>query len=1109
MAITNHDRVGKVLELLNSGLHPYVERELKASLGENWKDQIRSGLKDNRSLTTGKDEVHWDTSTLLQIMWDHWHDVFSKVLGHAERALVSELRVFRNRWAHQETFSSDDAHRAMDSAARLLSAISAPEASEVEKQRQELLRVKFDEQARHEKRKAAVLPLEGQPAVGLRPWRDVITPHPDVASGRYQQAEFAADLWQVYLKEGSDEYKDPVEFFRRTYLTEGLKQLLSRALLRLTGKGGDPVVELQTNFGGGKTHSLLALYHLFSGTSLTELPGIEPVLKAANGTKMSNTRRVVLVGNKIPPGQPQRKPDGTVVRTLWGELAWQLGGAEGYAILKEADQTSTNPGDLLRVLFKMYAPCLILIDEWVSYARQLCYVHDLPAGTFDAHFTFAQALSEAAKTEGVLLVVSIPSSDIEIGGEGGKAALDRLKNAIGRVESPWRPATAEESFEIVGRRLFQPMPADKYASRDAVARAYSDFYSQQSAEFPQVCREAEYERRIKASYPIHPELFDRLYNDWSTLDKFQRTRGVLRLMAAVIHTLWERQDSNLLIMPASVPIDDPSVQSELTRYLEDGWVPVIERDVDGPSALPLVIDRESPATFGRFSACRRVARTIYMGSAPHVTTSNRGLDDRYIKLGCAQPGETVATFGDALRRLADRATYLYLDGNRYWYSTQPTVSTLARDRAGQVLKDLDAIHEEIRKRLKEKQRERGDFIKVHPAPASSVDVPDEDRLRLVILGPEHSHVPKTEDSAARKAASDYLEHRGSDQRHYRNMLVFLAPEKNRLVELQQAVSEYMAWKSIEKQKEELNLDNFQSTQAKTRREQWDATVDQRISETFQWLLVPGIDSKGKDESATTVWSEIRVQGQDQLAKRASQKLRTQELIITEFAGTRLRMELDRIPLWQGDHVNTKQLWDYFARYLYLPRLRDIDVLHESIREGVKLLTWATDTFAYAEGWDETKNRYTGLGAGRVTTVVIDNRSLLVKPDVAMTQMVSEKKPVDTGGENEETGNGGGKEDGGKREGENGKEKEETKKPEAPVLRRFHGTVQLDVTRLGRDAGKVAEEVVQHISLLEGAKVSVTVEIQATIPKGATEQAVRTVTENCRTLKFTNYGFEES
>ena len=259
----------------------------------------------------------------------------------------------------------------------------------------ELLRVRFDEQARTEKRKSVATTVES-PATGtLKPWREVVTPHRDVASGRYQQAEFAADLWQVHIGEGSDEYRKPVEFFRRTYLTESLKSLLTGAVRRVTGAGGDPVVQLQTNFGGGKTHSMLALYHLFSGTRPTELSDVDAVLKDAKVTKLPTVNRVVLVGNKISPGNPVTKADGTVVRTLWGELAWQLGYAAGGA--KEAkkafkrieadDEKATSPGDVLRELMNKYSPSLILIDEWVAYARQLHDKGDLPAGSFETlHF---------------------------------------------------------------------------------------------------------------------------------------------------------------------------------------------------------------------------------------------------------------------------------------------------------------------------------------------------------------------------------------------------------------------------------------------------------------------------------------------------------------------------------------------------------------------------------------------------------------------------------------------------------------------------------------------------------------------------------------------------
>src|SRR5438477_3400180 len=489
MAISNHERVGKALELLKDGLRPFVEREMKAQHAQLWFEQARAAVSELQSSLFGTEaKAKWDAAVVLAIMWNQWNVVFKKTLGQAERTLVSELRDVRNRWAHQNPFSSDDAYRALDSAGRLLTAVSAPQSDEIAKMKTELLRVRFDEEARGERRRASSTTIESQIAVGLKPWREVVTPHKDVASGRYQQAEFAADLWQVHLGEGTDEYKNPVEFFRRTYLTESLKRMLVGAVRRMAGEGGDPVVQLQTNFGGGKTHSMLALYHLFSGVVPTELAGIDAVMQGAGAKKLPTVRRVVLVGNKISPGNPSTKPDGTVVRTLWGELAWQLGGKKAFARVKADDEKATSPGDVLRELFKEYGPCLILIDEWVAYARQLHDQSDLPAGGFETQFSFAQVLTESAKLAGnCLLVISLPASDtagsphtqaddVEVGGVRGREALNRLRNVVGRVESSWRPATAEEGFEIVRRRLFEPITGDQFKHRDVTAQAFSELY---------------------------------------------------------------------------------------------------------------------------------------------------------------------------------------------------------------------------------------------------------------------------------------------------------------------------------------------------------------------------------------------------------------------------------------------------------------------------------------------------------------------------------------------------------------------------------------------------------------------------------------------------------
>ncbi|MYH50428.1 MAG: ATP-binding protein [Gammaproteobacteria bacterium] len=1106
MAITNHERVGKAMELLRTGLGAFVEREIRsAHPGPN---PARETLRylDNHKLA-GRPIPEWDAHALLMLIWQSWNAVFRTTLGHAERNYVSELRDARNRWAHQRSFSTEDAQRILDSTHRLLSAISAPdEAAEADKMRNELLRLRFNEQARQERRRGAQTALKIGASSSLPAWREVVVPHQDVATGRYNQAEFAADLWQVYKGEGAAEYRDPEEFFRRTYLTESLRGMLAGAVRRVTSGTGDPVIQLQTNFGGGKTHSMLALYHLFSGMSPASLAGVDELMAEAEVEGLPQVRRVVLVGNKISPARPDRKPDGTVVRTLWGELAWQLGGRDAYARIEADDEKGTSPGDALRGLLNTFGPCVVLIDEWVAYARQLHDRSDLPAGSFETQFTFAQTLTESAKAaSNCLLVISLPASDtagsphtraddVEVGGVRGREALDRLGNVVGRLESAWHPATAEEGFAIVKRRLFAPMTGKAYKQRDVVARAFGDFYRRQHQEFPVECRDCEFVRSLKEAYPIHPEVFDRLYEDWSTLIRFQRTRGVLRLMAAVIHSLWEKGDKSPLIMPSLVPIDDPRVQSELTSYLPDRWVPIIESDVDGANSLPLRMDGQY-SNLGKLNACRRVARTVYLGSAPLKEAARKGMDDRRVKLGCVLPGESPAIFGDALRRLSGAATYLYQDGPRVWYDTQPTVTKLAMDRAAQLERDPDKVADEIKRRVQADAAKRADFHGVHCFPREAADVPDDPSVRLAILGTDAFYI-KGGKSPAEAAARHLLDSRGTAPRLCRNAVVFLAPDKTRLQDLESAVRLYLAWKSIVREKEVLNLDPFQSNQAENRLKAEDGRVKGQLPEVFLWLLAP-VQDKPADEVS---WEALRLTGTGELAVRASARLRREELLVTSYGGTRLRMDLDRIPLWQN-HVEIRQLADHYSRYPYLQRVEDPSVIAEAVREGVNLITWETETFAYAEGYDEDQGRYLGLRAGQaLSPLPADGPGLIVRPEIARKQMDAERPTQPTqetatedAGDGTDTREGPGKETG-----------SETRT--RPI--RFHGSVGIDPIRAGKVVGQVAEEVVSHLSGLVGSKVSLTLEIEAELPDGAPDHVVRTVTENARTLRFETQGFED-
>jgi hypothetical protein len=1103
MALTNRDRVGRALDLLKDGLHPFVERELKSAYKDKWMNAAKPSLptwtQNPKPGKPGESNLNWDTQVLLSVMWDLWNDVFRNTLGPSERSIVSELREIRNKWAHQKTFSTFDALRALDHVRVLLTSIGSPEVRTVEQQYEELLRLKFEEQQRSETRKMATTTLEGKPVSDLPAWRDLVTPHKDVADGKYTNAEFAANLWQVYQNEAPPEYGNAEEFFRRTYLTKGLKFILGNALQRLNKQGGDPVIELQTQFGGGKTHSLLALYHLCSNTPVTLLPGMEDIAKSAAVSKPPVVRRAVLVGQYLSPAEGNRKSDGTIVRTLWGEIAWQLGGREGYELVRKADEKSVAPGESLREVLKRYAPCLILIDEWVAYVRLLYGKRDLPGGDFDAHFTFAQTLTESVEaTPGALLVVSIPASDREVGGEGGREALARLKHVVGRLQTPWRPATQEESYEIVRRRLFEPLNADQARKRDAVVRRFREEYEKNKAEFPSGVELADYERRMRVAYPVHPEVFDRLYTDWSELEGFQRTRGVLRLMAAVIHDLWKCNDRGLVILPAHISIDASAIQDELVRYLPDNWRAVIEKDVDGAQSLPLRLDGEN-TIFGRYSACRRVARTVYLGSAPHGAAAHKGLDDRQIKLGCLQPGENSATFGDALRQLASQSTYLYVDQGRYWYSTQPSVAQLARERAERY--ELDDVFDVIRKRLQQAARRPCDFARVHPCPADSSQVVDEMDARLVILGPEFPHRAKATDSPAQIFCNETRKQRGTAPRQYSNSLIFLAPDEVRLADLVKAVREFKAWDSIYDERETLDLNAFQRKQAETKRKESDDAIEARILETYVWLLVPVQQTA---EDAVTI-DEARLQGAGTLVERASRKVVSEQHLYKDMGGTNLRLAMDTHPyLWrEKNHVLLKQVIEDFARYNYLPRVRDAQVVVKALEQTTGNLAWKEEGLAYAEAFDEGKNRYRGLVAGIHGNIYESKTAVIVKPEVAAEQLEQEEyalqirnsaKPADSTEKSSQL----------PISGSNGSVEKATATTIIalpPVRRRFHGSIKVKPMMLSTEIAKISEAVIQHLSSLIDAEVEVTLDIAAYIPNGAPEHVVRTVTENCRTLKF--------
>lgn len=1106
------ERIDGALAALQEGLNPFVAQHLQGSYRNGWIARAKLSVRDGTFAVDRSGNPRFDVTALCSIILDNWDDVFGRIFGKAERKLVHRIRDVRNDFAHQQDFTLDRTIGALEDIESLLNAVGAgPQATFVRKLKEETGRERYGvkpSEPAAQPPKLLEVPV-AERAMGA--WRDVIVPHPDVQSRRFANAEFAADLYQVWKGEASEEYGDPSQFFARTYLTSGLQSLIGNAARRLTDGGGDPVVELQTSFGGGKTHALLALYHIASGAPPRELQGVSELLASVKVSALPQCRRVVLVGTKIGAGQPSVKPDGTVVRTLWGELAYQLGGPEGYAMVAEADRTATNPGAALDELFKCYGPCLVLIDEWVSYARQL--LDDAPhcGGTFETQFTFAQALTESVTAaKGTLLVVSLPvseekaeGSDAEVGGVRGREALRRLRNVVARKQANWQPADAAESYAIVRRRLFEPTDGEKEKLRDRAIAKLASFYREKSASFPHHAGEPSYKQKLTECYPIHPELFERLYTEWGSLEQFQRTRGVLRLMAAVIHCLWAAGDRHPLIMSSLLPLEDPNVVGDLVRYLGDPWRSVLARDVVGADSRASRID-ERFGNLGRFNATKRVARAVFVATAPQnaegaMLAQNAGVDLRAIRLACAFPGDNVAVFDDATRRLAEEATHVATDGSRFWFQLAFNLNRRAQDEAGAF--ELYQIHEELVRRLQALSRERGDFVRVHAAPGNTGDVPDERDTRLVILRPDHTHVARREATDARTFALDCVTKLGQADRRFKNALIFLAPDQNRLADLELTVRQAMAWKKIVDERRKFELTPSQEQTATKRMEETEADAGRALRACWCHVLVP---SQAAEPGASISLDERRLESAEPPAAAASDRLRRDGLLNPELGGVNLRNEMDSKHVWADatPYVQLGALWDCFAQYPYMRRLKNEATLREAVLSGVSRFSWSSETFAYAERFDERTGRYEGLIAGPDSALrPIDMvNGLIVRADVASHQIEQDRRGAPGMPLGMPT-------PGGWLLGTTMPRAPSTSGADRMLPHHFFLRVRAeDPTKLPRIASQIANDIVAHLMSVGGSQVEVSVEVKAEMPDGIEDQVEDKLRKNAAAHGFANPEF---
>ena len=955
----HRDALNQALDLFRDGMRPFLIRCLRVVPGSNVDRAIKNSLPDKRrewfeqKLRTpgGSPADYIDVNDFPHIVSRNWRDAFRSVFPDND-PVISKLWMVadaRNQAAHPGTSDLDVEYvrTHLFIIADLLERINNPEAAQgVTALRDEM----FAGPESTEPVAAPLLPsgADKETAVAshqLKPWREVMPPNRDVAEGAFQQAEFMADLQRVHNGDAeANIYGNPINFFGQTYITPGLKSLLENALRRLAGLGGDPVVQTKTGFGGGKTHSLIALYHLVKNfAALTSSPvnghhqqtslEIRAIAAAAGLSPEQELEAsiAVLDGQFISPSDPYTTDAGDPLNTLWGVMAWQLGGQEAYNRIGQSAREGTAPGGRqLDDLFAHVGPCLILIDEPLRYISNAGGEHR------ERIYAFMQALTQAAtRSSQVFVVLTLPQNAVEVGGDSGQQALAQLESILGnimhRAEATWEPLALNEAFAVVRRRLFGEVVDT--AARDGACAAFATMYGNGGREYPRYAREQNYRQRMQDCYPIHPEIFDRLYQDWSSIPEFQSTRGVLRMLATCVSRLYQDGNAAPLIMPADLPLSYVPLAEEFNRLLPGNWAPVLT-EVDAPDGQADRIDGASPR-FSEYGVARRIARSIFLGSA--TSGSTRGIDRPSIHLAVAQPGHGLPRYNEALERMVESLYYLYYQDNRYYFHAEENLNKVVTDRKNALLPR--ALDDKIVEQLKAAVGARPEVI---VCPADTAAVADADWVRLVVLGPAQSiNSRSAESNDAELTIHDLLASRGGAPRIHRNTLLFLTARKDEIRVLRDAAGTWLAWHSITNGAQALiGLSGERRRQADRSLREADAGLRKALVQAYRWAIAPVQHNpqQAADYSLSSWMTNAAAHdNQGDIISVTLQTFNKEEVLLDQLSPSVLGQQLEQY-IWTSSayphHIALKDLWDIFTSHIYLHRLARREVLDQAVANAV-------------------------------------------------------------------------------------------------------------------------------------------------------------------------------
>ena len=617
----------------------------------------------------------------------------------------------------------------------------------------------------------------------MRPFHTIAVVHRDILENRLTLDVFAADLWEVFEGNAPDEYRDPTQFFQKTYETDGLKHLLSVVERRLNGQGGDPVIQLQTPFGGGKTHALIAMYHKASEWQV---------------------QKAVISGTPLPANA-----------TLWGMLEEQLTGKI------ERFDGLTSPGrDAIRNLLSEKQPVLILMDEVLEYVTKAAGVRVAESTLAAQTFAFMQELTEAAGIlKKVALVIALPSGTMEHYDEQAQRLFEQLRHVSGRVERIYTPVQEHEISEVIRRRLFSSI------NTDAAGEIIQDFmdYAVKESMLPPETEPSEYRKRFEAAYPFLPEVIDVLYQRWGSFPNFQRTRGVLRLLSLVLYALREKTLPYVTLADFDLSDSDQEIRQELLKHTGQEYDSIIASDITSEDAGAKQVDVGLGDAYKGFRLGSRSATTVFLYS--FSGGPEKGAHLREIKRSATTTGNPSSVVAEANEQLRSKLFYLQHDGERTYFTNQPNLNRILQTRMENITdSEVDELEETVLKGNLSRKR-----LNTYIYQKDGSGIPDDTELKLVIL--------KAHNDALMKGM---LEMKGNTPRSNRNTLFFLVPLARERSGFYNQLRKVIAYQTIGNDST-LALSDEQKKEVQAERKKAEDGIGDMLRRYYRTLFIPTKD----------------------------------------------------------------------------------------------------------------------------------------------------------------------------------------------------------------------------------------------------------------------------